>query len=558
MKKYVIGLDYGTDSCRALVVDAETGAEQASAVKYYPRWAKGLYCQPTANQYRQHPSDYVECLEGAVKEALSKCDPSVAPNVIGMSFDTTGSTPVFTDKNGTPLALLPEFAENPNAMFVLWKDHTAIKEAAEINDLCAKWDIDYTAYEGGIYSSEWFWAKVLHVLRADKKVREAAYSVIEHCDWLPALLCGETQPEKVKRSRCAAGHKAMWLEAWGGLPSEAFLTALDPLLSGYRDRLFRDTFASDTAVGYLTEEWAKRLGLTTKVAVGVGAFDCHMGAVGAEAVPNALVRVIGTSTCDILVATNEEMGNKLVRGICGQVDGSVIPGMMGLEAGQSGFGDIYAWFKRVLAWPLEELIGKSSLIDEATRQKLVDEALDRMIPLLSEQAAAISPEESAVIATDWMNGRRTPDASQLVQGSIANLTLGTTAPMIFRALVEATAFGSKAIVDRFLDEGVRIESVIGIGGISLKSPFVMQTMADVLNMPIKVAKSEQACAFGASMFAAVVAGVYSKVEDAQKAMGQGFACEYKPNPAMVKIYTALYKEYQKLGQITEEAFYKTL
>ena len=558
MKKYVIGLDYGTDSCRALVVDAETGAEQASAVKYYPRWAKGLYCQPTANQYRQHPSDYVECLEGAVKEALSKCDPSVAANVVGMSFDTTGSTPVFTDKNGTPLALLPEFAENPNAMFVLWKDHTAIKEAAEINELCAKWDIDYTAYEGGIYSSEWFWAKVLRVLRADKKVREAAYSVIEHCDWLPALLCGETQPEKVKRSRCAAGHKAMWLEAWGGLPSEAFLTALDPLLSGYRDRLFRDTFASDTAVGYLTEEWAKRLGLTTKVAVGVGAFDCHMGAVGAEAVPNALVRVIGTSTCDILVATNEEMGNKLVRGICGQVDGSVIPGMMGLEAGQSGFGDIYAWFKRVLAWPLEELIGKSSLIDQATRQKLVDEALDRMIPLLSDQAAAIDPADSAVIATDWMNGRRTPDASQLVQGSIANLTLGTTAPMIFRALVEATAFGSKAIVDRFLEEGVRIESVIGIGGISLKSPFVMQTMADVLNMPIKVAKSDQACAFGASMFAAVVAGVYSKVEDAQKAMGQGFACEYKPNPAMAKVYAELYKSYQKLGQITEEAFYKTL
>lgn len=558
MKKYVIGLDYGTDSCRALVVDAATGAEQASAVKYYPRWAKGLYCQPTANQYRQHPSDYVECLEGAVKEALAKCDPSVAPNVIGMSFDTTGSTPVFTDKNGTPLSLLPEFAENPNAMFVLWKDHTAIKEAAEINALSAKWDIDYTAYEGGIYSSEWFWAKVLHVLRADKKVREAAYSVIEHCDWLPALLCGETQPEKVKRSRCAAGHKAMWLEAWGGLPSEEFLTALDPLLSGYRDRLFRNTYASDTPVGNLTEEWAKRLGLTTKVVVGVGAFDCHMGAVGAEAVPNALVRVIGTSTCDILVASSEEMGNKLVRGICGQVDGSVIPGMMGLEAGQSGFGDIYAWFKRVLAWPIEELIGKSSLLDEATRKKLVDEALDRMIPVLSDQAAAISPEESAVIATDWMNGRRTPDASQLVQGSIANITLGTTAPMIFRALVEATAFGSKAIVDRFLEEGVRIESVIGIGGISLKSPFVMQTMADILNMPIKVAKSEQACAFGASMFAAVAAGVYGKVEEAQKAMGQGFASEYKPNPTMVKVYAELYKSYQKLGQITEEAFYKTL
>jgi len=475
-----------------------------------------------------------------------------------MSFDTTGSTPVLTDKNGTPLSLLPEFAENPNAMFVLWKDHTGIKEAAEINNLCAKWDIDYTSYEGGIYSSEWFWAKVLHVLRADEKVRGAAYSVLEHCDWLPALLCGDTKPENVKHSRCAAGHKAMWLEKWGGLPSEKFLTALDPMLAGYRDRLFKETYASDVKVGYLTEEWAKRLGLSTTVAVGVGAFDAHMGAVGAEITPNTLVRIIGTSTCDILVSSNEEVGDKLVKGICGQVDGSVIPGMMGLEAGQSAFGDVYAWFKRIIAWPIEELIGKSTLIDDVTKQKLMDEAMDQIIPVLSEQAAAIDPKESMVIATDWMNGRRTPDASQLVKGSITGLTLGTTAPMMFRALVEATAFGSKAIVDRFTQEKVLIESVIGIGGISLKSPFVMQTMADVLNMPIKVAKSDQACAFGAAMFAAVVAGQYKTVQEAQKAMGQGFAMEYLPNSGAVKMYAELYKEYQKLGQITEETFYKTL
>lgn len=556
MSKYVIGLDYGTDSCRALIVDVATGTEQASAVKYYPRWAKGLYCQPTANQYRQHPNDYVECLENAVKEALSKCDASVAKNVVGMSFDTTGSTPVFTDKNGIPLSLLPEFAENPNAMFVLWKDHTAVKEAAEINELAAKWEIDYTSYEGGIYSSEWFWAKILHILRVDKKVRDAAYSVIEHCDWLPALICGDTKPENVKRSRCAAGHKAMWLEKWGGLPSERFLTALDPLLAGYRDRLFKDTYASNAKVGYLSEEWAKRLGLTTKVAVGVGAFDCHMGAVGAEIIPNSLVRVIGTSTCDILVSSYEEMGDKLIKGICGQVDGSVIPGYVGLEAGQSAFGDVYAWFKRVMEWPVKELIGDSKLIDDETKQKLIDEAVDKIIPVISDQAAAIDPKESSVLATDWMNGRRTPDANQMVKGSITNITLGTTAPMIFRALVEATAFGSKAIVDRFTEEGVRIDSVIGIGGISLKSPFVMQTMADVLDMPIKVAKSEQACAFGASMFAAVVAGEYDKVEDAQKAMGQGFANEYKPNPDMVKFYDEVYKQYSLLGKLTEDNFFK--
>lgn len=555
-KKYVIGLDYGSDSCRALIVDAVTGEEQASSVKYYPRWMKGLYCQPTANQYRQHPKDYTEVLEASIKEALSKCDASVAANVVGISFDTTGSTPVLTDANGTPLALLPEFEENPNAMFVLWKDHTALKEADEINALAAQWDIDYTAFEGGIYSSEWFWAKVLHVLRSDEKVRNAAYSVVEHCDWLPALITGETKPETMKRSRCAAGHKAMWSESWNGLPSEAFLTTLDPLLAGYRARLFQDTFASDTRVGNLTEEWAKRLGLTTNVAVGVGAFDCHMGAVGAEIVPNTWVRVIGTSTCDIMIASYEDMKDKLIPGICGQVDGSVVPGYIGLEAGQSAFGDIYAWFKRVLAWPLEALVETSTLLDDATKQKLMNEALDRLIPVLSEQAAAVNPEESTVLATDWMNGRRTPDASQWVQGSITGLNLGTTAPMIFRALVEATAFGSRAIADRYKEQGVRMDSVIGIGGISLKSPFVMQTMANVLNKPIKVAKSDQACAFGASMFAAVVAGVYTRVEDAQKAMGQGFAMEYVPQPDQVAYYEGVYQRYLTLGKITEEAFYK--
>ena len=552
MSKYVIGLDYGTDSARAVVVNAETGEELASSVKYYPRWMEGKYCVPTANQYRQHPQDYVDALEYTVKDALSKCPAGTGRQVVGMAFDTTGSTPVFTDKNGTPLSLLPEFAENPNAMFVLWKDHTGIKEAKEINDLAAKWDIDYTSYEGGIYSSEWFWAKALHVLRADEKVRNAAHSIIEHCDWLPGLLTDTTNPSKLFRSRCASGHKAMWLEKWGGLPSEDFLTTLDPLLAGYRERLYTDTYPSNQKTGNLTEEWAARLGLTTNVAVAVGAFDCHTGAVGAEVTPGALVRVIGTSTCDIMVASYEEMGDKLIPGICGQVDGSVIPGMIGLEAGQSGFGDVYAWFKNVLAWPVVSILSKTTLVDEATKQKLIEETLNQIIPALSVEAAKVPVSESTILATDWMNGRRTPDANQLVKGTITGLNLGSSAPLIFRALVEATAYGSKAIVDRFTENGVVINEIIGIGGIALKSPFVMQTMADVLNMPIKVAKAEQACAFGASMFAAVVAGVYDKVEDAQKAMGMGFAMEYYPNSKNVEMYSKLYKNYIKLGQFTEK------
>jgi len=553
--KYVIGLDYGSDSARAVIVNAETGEELASSVKYYPRWMEGKYCVPTANQYRQHPQDYVDALEYTVKDALSKCPAGTGEQVVGIAFDTTGSTPVFTDKNGTPLSLLPEFAENPNAMFVLWKDHTAIKEAQEINDLCARWDIDYSSYEGGIYSSEWFWAKALHVLRADEKVRNAAYSIVEHCDWLPGLLTDTTNPSKLFRSRCASGHKAMWLEKWGGLPSEQFLTTLDPLLAGYRERLYTDTYPSNQKTGNLTEEWAGRLGLTTNVAVAVGAFDCHTGAVGAEVTPGALVRVIGTSTCDIMVASYEEMGHKLIPGICGQVDGSVIPGMIGLEAGQSAFGDVYAWFKNVVAWPVVNVLSKTTLIDEATKQKLIDETMDQIIPALSIEAAKVPVSESTVLATDWMNGRRTPDANQKVKGTITGLNLGSSAPLIFRALVEATAYGSKAIVDRFIENGIEIKEIIGIGGIALKSPFVMQTLADVLNMPIKVAKAEQACAFGTSMFAAVVAGVYDKVEDAQKAMGMGFASEYFPNKENVELYKELYKNYVKLGEFTEKELF---
>ena len=553
MSKYVIGIDYGSDSCRAIIADASNGNEIATSVKYYPRWKEGKYCDPRSNRYRQHPLDYMEVLEETIREALSKAPAGVAGNVVGMGFDTTGSTPVLTNKEGVPLALLPEFSENPNAMFVLWKDHTAVKEADEINKLAKEWEIDYTVYEGGIYSSEWVWAKMLHVLREDEKVREAAYSWVEHCDWIAGLITGNHKPETMPRSRCAAGHKAMWHASWGGLPSEEFLTALDPLLAGFRSRLYEKTYPSNVKVGNLSPEWASRLGLTTNVAVAVGAFDCHIGAVGVEIKPGDFVRVIGTSTCDIMAVPYEEMKDKLIPGICGQVDGSVIPGMIGLEAGQSGFGDIYAWFRRLLEWPLQNILGKSKLLDEQTREKLLAEVADAIIPELTKEAEKVPVSESTILATDWMNGRRTPDANQLLQGSVTGLTLGSSAPLIFRALVEATAYGSKAIIDRFLENGIAIKQVIGIGGISLKSPFVMQTMADVLGMSIKVAKTEQSCAFGGAMFAAVVADVYANVEEAQKAMDQGIAFTYHPNSENHAIYSELYKKYQQLGKFTENS-----
>ena len=554
MAKYTIGLDYGSDSVRSLIVNVETGEEVASVVFNYPRWQKQEYCNAHDNRFRQHPKDYLEGLEYTIVEALKQAPQGVAENIVGISVDTTGSTPVAVDEKGTPLSLTPGFEENPNAMFVLWKDHTAVKEADEINKLAKEWEVDFTQYEGGIYSSEWFWAKLLHVIREDAGVYRAAYSWVEHCDWIPALLTGNTHPKTLKRSRCAAGHKAMWHEAFGGLPSEEFLVALDPMLAGLRDRLYKDTFTCDVSAGTLTKEWAEKLGLSTDVVVGVGAFDAHLGAVGAEIEPYYVSKVMGTSTCDMLITPMDEVGSKVVAGICGQVDGSIVPGMLGLEAGQSAFGDIYAWFKRVLEWPLKNILAETSLVDEATKQKLLDETSDKIIAKLSEEAAKVPISESGIVALDWMNGRRTPDANQTLKGAIAGLNLGSDAPRIFRALVEATAFGSKAINDRFIAEGVRIDGVIALGGVAKKSPLVMQIVADVLNMPIKVARSEQACALGSAMAAAVVAGVYSSMAEAQQKMGGGIETEYHPIPENVEKYKVLYEKYRKFGKFIEFDF----
>ncbi|HCE43404.1 MAG TPA: ribulokinase [Lentisphaeria bacterium] len=549
---FVIGLDYGSDSVRCLIVDASNGKEIASAVHHYSRWQDGKFCQPVENQFRQHPLDYLEGLEITVRKSLKAAGANVAENIKGISIDTTGSTPIAVDKDGTALALHDEFKNNPHAMFILWKDHTGIKEAEEINNLAhsGKFE-DFTKYSGGIYSSEWFWAKVLHTLRADKKVRNAAFSWVEHCDWLPAVLTGDTNPLTLKRGRCSAGHKAMWHESFGGLPSEEFLTGLDPLLKGVRGRLYRDTYTSDSAAGLLSAGWAKKLGLSGNIVVGVGAFDAHMGAVGGQIKPNILSKVMGTSTCDMLIAPMDKVGKKLIRGICGQVDGSIVPGMLGMEAGQSAFGDIYAWYRNVLMWPLQNALA-SEVKSESARKKIIDAVHHAVIPELSKSASKLPIGESGIVALDWMNGRRTPDANQALKGAVAGLNLGSDAPRIFRSLVEATAFGSKKIVDRFQDQGVDIKGVIALGGVAKKSPFIMQTVTDVLGMKIKVARSEQACALGAAMFASVVAGIHKSVEKAQDAMGSGFEAEYTPDKVNSAKYAKLYDQYSSLGGFVEK------
>ena len=551
-KKYVIGIDYGTDSVRSVVADTTNGRIVGTAVFEYPRWKKGLFCDPSANQFRQHPLDYIEGLEKSVRGALKGLKREVIKNISGITVDTTGSTPVAVNRSGTPLSLTRGFENDPDAMFILWKDHTSVKEAAEINKLARSWGgTDFTKYEGGVYSSEWFWAKILHVLRRNAKVRGSAFSWVEHCDWIPALLTGDTDPLRIKRSRCAAGHKAMWHEDFGGLPDERFLVRLDPKLAGLRDRLYKDTYTCDVAVGTLTPEWAKRLGIPEDVRVGAGAFDAHLGAVGGGIRPYQLIKVMGTSTCDMLVSPMKEAGKKLVKGICGQVDGSIVPGMLGLEAGQSAFGDVYAWFGRLLLWPVDELIARMKWLERKTKERLTGETSDRIINELSKQAESIPEEETVIVALDWLNGRRTPDANQALKGAITGLSLGSDAPRIFKALVESTAFGSRMINERFISEGARIDGVIAVGGVAKKNPYVMQIVADVLNMPIKVAKSDQTCALGSAMAASVVAGVHKNIPAAQKAMGGGFEKTYKPNPARAKKYDALFKKYQKLGSFIE-------
>ena len=534
---YVIGADFGTDSVRSVIINSRNGQEITSSVFYYPRWKQQLFCNPARQQYRQHPLDYLEGIETSVRQCVEQAGPEIAKRIKAISVDTTGSTPVAIDKTGNPLCFMPGMEDNPNALFVLWKDHTSTEEAEAINRHAEKYPINYLQFVGGIYSSEWFWAKLLHILREDESIRNNIYSFVEHCDWIPYVLTGGTDATQLRRGVCSAGHKALFAAEFGGLPPDSFFSELDPLLKGFTQQLFTRTYTSAEQAGTISAEWAGKLGLPNDVVVGIGAFDCHMGAVGGQIEPYYLSKVMGTSTCDILVAPKADMENKLVKGICGQVDGSVIPGMIGLEAGQSAFGDAYAWFRNLLSWPLQEID------DETLRNKITDNLISR----LSAEAAKLPLNENDELALDWLNGRRTPDANQLVQGAFTGLHLGTDAPRMFKALVEATCFGAKAITDRFIEEGIPVKGLIALGGVARKSPYVMQTMADVMNMPIRIHSSEQTCAAGAAMFAATAAGIYPTVEEAMKAMGQGFDKEYKPIRKNVSLYKKRFKRYKKLG-----------
>ncbi|MGD0259353.1 MAG: ribulokinase [Verrucomicrobiota bacterium] len=539
--QYSIGLDYGTNSVRTLIVNVANGREVASAVWNYAHGTQGVILSRDPNLARQHPADYVTGAEMTIKKALTLAKRAVRgfkpDQVIGIGVDTTGSTPLPVDRHGHPLAFDRRFAKHPAAMAWLWKDHTGVAEAGEITGLARKIRPQYLAKCGGTYSSEWFFSKILHCLRTSPEVFEAAYLWVECADWVPAMLTGTEAPEELTVGVCAAGHKAMYNDAWGGYPDAEFLSQLDPKMGELRSRLRPKAHTIDRAAGGLTLEWAARTGLPAGLPVAVGAFDAHLGGVGSGIGPGTLVKIIGTSTCDMMVVP---LGDKLadIPGLCGIVPGSILPGYYGLEAGQSAVGDIFNWFVNYL-----QPLGKKAGSHEA----------------LSAAAARLAPGESGLLALDWNNGNRTVLVDQRLTGLLLGQTLYTTPAEIYRALIEATAFGALTIINRFEEYGVKVEQIVNCGGIAEKNPLVMQVYADVTGRPIKISRSGQTCALGAAIAGAVVAGGpaggYANYADAQQAMTGLKSRVFQPNPAANAVYKELYSLYRKLHDAfgTEQA-----
>ena len=531
MKRYALGIDYGTNSCRSLLVDLSDGTELGSTVFNYPSGTLGILTDPRdPNVARQNPQDYLDGLEAVVKGALEQARDKVADfdpaQVVGIGIDTTGSTVIPVDSSGAPLGLHRNFKDNLNAQVWLWKDHTAHAEAAEITALAEEMRPQYLAKCGGIYSSEWWWSKILHLRRIDPAVFASAYSFVEHCDWIPAVLTGNTDPLTLKRGVCASGHKAMFNAEWGGLPDKEFLAKLDPMVAELRDRLFDVAHTSDTKAGELCADWAARLGLKEGTAVAVGAFDAHMGAVGAGIKEGTITKILGTSTCDLMIAPNNEPLAD-IPGVCGIVNGSVLPGYFGIEAGQSAVGDIFLWMVHNL---VPDSYGSS--------------AGDKFVAM--EQAMTNDkPGATGLMALDWNNGNRTVLVDHRLTGLLIGQTLHTKAHEIYRAYIEATAFGALTIINRIEEYGVPVKEVINTGGLSIKNATLMQIYADILGRPMKVSRSEQTCALGAAIFGAVAAGA-GELSAIQAAVTATREKVYYPIPENQAVYAELYEVYRTL------------
>ena len=523
---YTLGIDYGTNSVRALVVRCADGAELGTCVVNYPSGSQGVLLDARDHHLaRQHPGDYLVGLEKSVRGALAAAKKHCgfdAARIVGLGVDTTGSSPIPVDAKNVPLALNPKWKKNLHAQCWLWKDHTGWREAARITELAAQHRPHFIAKCGNTYSSEWFWAKIWRCLSVAPKVFNAAYSWVELSDWVPSVLAGVSDPTKVKRGICAAGHKALYAEDWGGLPDKEFLATLDPKLAALRDRLYTQAHDANETAGQLCAKWAAKLGLRAGIPIAIGEFDVHYGAIACGVAEGTLVKVIGTSTCDCGVVS----ASKTVRdipGICGIVKGAILPGYYGIEAGQSAVGDIFKWWVEVVC------AGDAALHAQ-----------------LTQAAARLAPGQSGLLALDWNNGNRTILVDPLLSGLLVGQTLHTTRAEIYRALIEATAFGARAIIERIREYGVSVTRVVCAGGIAEKNPMLMQIYADITGCTMEVSGSSQACALGSAISAAVVAGAHQNFAAAQRAMVPKHLTRYRPNPKRQKTYDQLYALYRLL------------
>ncbi len=527
---FTLGIDYGTNSVRAVLVRCADGHEVATAVFAYPTGQQGVLLNARdANVARQHPQDYLAGLEDTVVSVLAKAaeecaefDPS---QVIGIGVDGTGSSPIPVTRKNEALALQPGFGNELAAMCWLWKDHTAHAEAARITELAREHRPRYVQRCGNTYSSEWWWSKLWHCLKRAPHVFEAAYSWVELTDWIPSVLAGVLDPKQVKRGICAAGHKALYADDWGGLPDKEFLALLDPQLADLRDRLYERAYDASESAGALCEEWALKLGLRAGIPIAIGEMDVHYGAIGSGVRDGVLVKAIGTSTCDCTVISAKEVAD--IPGICGIVPGAILPGHYGIEAGQSAVGDLFKWWVEVVCEGDEDLHAQ-----------------------LSEEAARPSPGEHGLLALDWNNGNRTLLVDQRLSGLLLGQTLQTSRSEIYRALIEATAFGARMILERIAEYGVSVERIVCCGGIAEKNPFLMQTYADITGREMQVAASSQACALGAAISAAVQAGSeaggHADFTSAQDAMTGVQDVSYRPNTAHREVYDELFALYVEL------------
>ncbi|WP_422351066.1 ribulokinase [Flagellimonas sp.] len=527
--KFTIGLDFGTGAGRACILNMESGQIVATGACPYKGGEEGTYIDDNNPlMARQHPMEYLRALEVAVKVAmkvyLSKGYKT--EDIKGIGVDATGSTPIPVKNNMVPLAALSQFEDNLNAYAWLWKDHTAVNEALEITEKATMSRPEYLSKCGGTYSSEWFWSKIWHCLKVAPDVFEAADSWVEQSDFIPAVLAGVSDVRDLKRNVCAAGHKAMYSKSWGGLPDKEFLSSLDDQLAELRDRLYDEVYTFEESQGGLSVEWGERLGLPEGIPIAVGALDAHVGAIGAGIGNGKFVKIIGTSTCDIMVFPLENHP-KDFNGVAGIVEESVLPGNIGIEAGQAAVGDLLNWWVQ-------------HLCKEDTSYHTV----------LTQKATQLRAGESGLIALDWNNGNRNILGDQQLSGLILGQTLATSDHEIYRALIEATAFGALKIIRRVEEEGIVIDEIIVTGGIGHKNEMFMQIYADVIGYPVRLVENPETVAVGAAIMAVASyrknVGEPIPIDEIVAKLSVPSDKVYIPNTSENSIYSRLFKIYSQL------------